>query len=220
MISTSVPPDFPPDEHELDQLDEFLRTQSDKDALLLDGVHGFLTALAIGPNPALPAEWLPQVLDEPYVDAGNSDRMLALLSRLNDSIAGDVASDTYAPILGEVSVDEVAGRISAAGWCEGFSRGIDLRAALWESRMEEDPELMEMLGPIMALGLEEGVFQAEGEVERLSTSDYHDCLHQIPMAVAALRHYWRVHPLSTLERRAMNTPFVVDTGDSHGHTLH
>lgn len=204
----------PPDESELDQLDLFLRARADNGSLLLDGVHGLLTALAVGPEPAMPDEWLPQVLTSPFDDATEGGQVLGLLARLNDSIPDELASEDYAPILGEIGAPEDDARLTAAGWCEGFSRGIDLRAPLWESRMAEDPELMEMLGPIMALGLEEGVFHSEAEFERLSDNDYHACLDQIPMAVSALRHYWRVHPLSPLERSAM----AGTTGTQH--TLH
>lgn len=204
---------YPPDDGELDQLDQFLRTRADDDSLLLDGVHGLLTALAIGPSPAAPDEWLPEVLAAPFRDEHEGGTVLGLLAKLNDSISLDLASDEYTPILGEYD-DEEAARISAAGWCEGFSRGIDLRAGLWESRMAEDPELMEMLSPIMALGLEDGVFHTESEIQRLSENDYHAFLHQIPDAVAALHHYWRVHPLSTLEQRAASSHV------EGNHTLH
>lgn len=210
----------PPDDLELNQLDLFFRDRARDGSLLLDGVHGLLTALAIGPEPAAPDEWLPQVLSAPFSDEHEGHEMLDLLARLNDSIPQELASDEYAPILGEVDEAEAATRLSAAGWCEGFSRGIDLRAPLWEARMEEDPELMEMLGPIMALGLEEGVFESEGEFERLSRQDYHECLHQIPLAVAALRHYWRVHPLSTRERRSVHHGVLRGAGAGAGRTLH
>lgn len=209
-----------PDAYELDQLDSFLRTRAANDSLLLDGVHGLLTALAIGPAPAAPDEWLPQVLHQPFDNDSDGGKYLAVLARLNDSIPTELASDDYAPILGAVEETEAAARLSAAGWCEGFSRGIDLRAALWESRMAEDPELMEMLGPIMALGLEEGVFQSEEAFERLSRHDYSDCLQQIPMAVASLRHYWRVNPLSTLERRIASASTLPGTNAQGQRTLH
>ncbi|MGB8634792.1 MAG: YecA family protein [Rhodanobacteraceae bacterium] len=210
----------PPDERELGELDLFLRSEADSGSLLLDGVHGLLTALAIGPEPAMPDEWLPEVLREPFQNESKGGQILGLLARLNDSIPDDLASEDYAPILGEIGEIDRDPRLSAAGWCEGFSRGIDLRAPLWESRMAEDPELMEMLGPIMALGLEEGVFQSEGEFERLSPNDYHTCLDQIPMAVSALRHYWRVHPLSPLERSTVSGPVALATRARGQHTLH
>ncbi len=210
----------PPDEHELGQLDFYLRAEAASGSLLLDGVHGLLTALAIGPEPATPDEWLPEVLREPFQNEGEGGQILGLLARLNDSIPEELASEDYAPILGEIGEVDRNSRLSAAGWCEGFSRGIDLRAPLWETRMAEDPELMEMLGPIMALGLEEGVFHSDGEFERLSLNDYHTCLDQIPMAVSALRHYWRVHPLSPLERSAVGGLLALTTTTRGQHTLH
>ena len=202
MIENEAPL-LPPDDLELDQLDLYLRHAAAQDSLLLDGVHGLLTALAVGPEPALPEEWLPQVLSQPFSDEGEGSRILDLLARLNDSIPDEVASEDYAPILGALEEAENDKLLTAAGWCEGFSRGIDLRAPIWEGRLSEDPELMEMLGPIMALGLEDGVFLSEDEFEHLSNTDYHTCVDQIPLAVAALRHYWRVHPPSQLERSAI-----------------
>ncbi len=57
-----------PSDSELEELDQFLRAHGSDEDLLLDGVHGFLTALAIGPQPAKPEEWLPEILHEPFVD--------------------------------------------------------------------------------------------------------------------------------------------------------
>ena len=41
-----------PSDEDLEELDKFLRSHGGDDDLLLDGVHGLLTALAIGPAPA------------------------------------------------------------------------------------------------------------------------------------------------------------------------
>lgn len=191
-----------PDDADLEHLDQYLRAQHEDDALLLDGVHGLMTALALGPEPALPDEWLAEVLRQPFTDASEGQRILDLLARLNDSVQVEMGSEEYEPILGEVEQADAADSLSAAGWCEGFSRGIDLRAAMWESRLAEDPELIEMLGPIMALSIEEGVFLSEGEFERLSADDYVACLNQIPNSVAALAQYWRIHPPTERERTA------------------
>jgi uncharacterized protein len=44
------------DDAELEVLDRYLRghARDSDETMLLDGVHGMLTALAIGPDPALP----------------------------------------------------------------------------------------------------------------------------------------------------------------------
>ena len=188
-----------PSDEDLEELDQFLRARSGDDDLLLDGVHGFLTALAIGPVPAKPDEWLPEVLHEPFVNNDEGERVLTLLARLNDAIAPELETGTYEPILGELDTDEGEGgeiAFTARGWCEGFSRGIDLRAPVWESRLGQDSELMELLGPIIALAIDDGVFEADAEFEPLGEDDYDECLAQIPQAVGAVAEYWRERPLT------------------------
>ena len=174
---------------ELEELDQFLRTHArDNEAdLLLDGVHGLLTALAVGPETALPDEWLPEILHEPFADEDEGERILSLLARFNDSVLLEIENENYEPILGEVELEDGGTTLSAVGWCDGFSRGIDLRAGAWEGRLAEDPQLMELLGPVMALAIDEGVLQSETEFERLSDKEYDDCLAQIPESVTSGR---------------------------------
>lgn len=190
---------------ELEQLDHFLRAHVVRieDGLLLDGVHGMLTALAIGPEPALPEEWLPEVLHTPFEDPEQGHQILALLARLNESIPNELEGENYEPVLGELADDEgQQGELSAAGWCEGFSRGIDLRAAIWETRLAEDGDLMELLGPIMALAVDDGILVADVPFEKLGADEYEACLAQIPHTVGAVAHYWRVYPPTERERTA------------------
>ncbi len=77
-------PDWPEglDDVELEELDQFLRAHAGEDALLLDGVHGLLSAIAIGPEQATPEEWLPEVLHDPFDDEDEGKRVLELLARL------------------------------------------------------------------------------------------------------------------------------------------
>lgn len=191
-------------DRELDELDRYLRahTREGDGRLLLDGVHGLLSALAIGPLQVLPDEWLPEVLHEPFADEAEGNRVLELLAKLNDSISAELDVEAYEPILGEVDTDTVPA-LSAAGWCEGFSRGIDLRATLWESRLADDPQLMELLGPVMALAVDDGVLSAEAEFEKLSEEEYDDCLTQIPAVLDAVGQYWQAKPVSEAELEAM-----------------
>ena len=200
-------PDWPSslDDNELDELDRYLRAHTGDGHLLLDGVHGLLSALAVGPLTVLPDEWLPEVLHEPFGDEDEGNRVLALLAKLNDSISAELDVDAYEPILGEI--DTKTGPIlSAAGWCEGFSRGIDLRAGLWEKRLADDPQLMELLGPVMALAVDEGVLSADAEFEKLSDDEYDECLSQVPAVLGAVSHYWLEHPATESEVEAMVEP--------------
>jgi len=189
-----------PSDNELEELDQFLRARAGDEDMLLDGVHGFLTALAIGPAPAKPEEWLPEILHEPFADSSEGERVLTLLARLNDAIAPELETGSYEPILGELDIEEGPPAFTARGWCEGFSRGIDLRAPSWEGRLGHDSDLMELLSPIIALAIDDGVFESDAEFAPLGDEEYDECLAQIPNAVGAVAEYWRTHPLAADER--------------------
>ena len=199
-------PDWPTTltDGELEELDLFLRSHAGEDALLLDGVHGLLSAVAIGPERVTPDEWLPEVLHDPFDDPEEGKHILELIARLNESITLELETDSYEPILGEVELDDGDNALSALGWCEGFSRGVDLRAQLWESRLGADSQLTELLGPIMALAVEEGVFTTDADFAPLSEQEYDECLAQLPSAVGAVASYWQEHPPTAgeLEGRA------------------
>ncbi|KQX97712.1 hypothetical protein ASD22_10850 [Rhodanobacter sp. Root480] len=214
------------DDSELDELDRYLRAHTGADDLLLDGVHGLLSALAVGPLLVLPEEWLPEVLHEPFADEAEGNRVLALLAKLNDSISAELDVDAYEPILGEVEL-ETGMMLSAAGWCEGFSRGIDLRAGLWESRLSEDPQLMELLGPVMALAVDEGVLSADAEFEKLSDDEYDECLAQVAAVLVAVNQYWQAKPATEAEVETMVLQQRPGNDDDHspprqrsGHWVH
>ena len=102
---------------ELEELDQYLRAHPGDARLLLDGVHGLLTSLAIGPSPAMPDEWLPEILHEPFADAEEGERILTLLARLNDSVLLEIETGSYEPILGENMSNAWPGfRIPEAPW--------------------------------------------------------------------------------------------------------
>lgn len=217
-------PDWSPtlDDGELEELDQFLRAHAGEDALLLDGVHGLLSAVNIGPERAPPEEWLPEVLHDPFDDEDEGRRVLELLARLSESIGYELETEQYEPILGEIELDDGGSALSAQGWCEGFSRGVDLRARLWEARLGADSRLTELLSPIMALAVQEGVFQTDAEIEPLTEAEYDECLAQLPSAIEAVAHYWaEVPPTATeLARRAEPADSSTTRRTRGGHWLH
>lgn len=223
----STPNEWPSslDDRELDELDRYLRAHAHDEHLLLDGVHGLLSALNVGPLHVLPEEWLPEVLHDAFTDEDEGNRVLALLAKLNDSIVAELDVQAYEPILGEIET-ELGPALTAGGWCEGFSRGIDLRAQLWEARLAEDPQLMELLGPVMALAVDEGILSAEAEFEQLSDDEYDDCLSQMPAVLGAVNQYWQQHPATEAEINAvLPTPAPVSDEPSpprqrSGHWVH
>ena len=106
----------------------------------------------------------------------------------------EIEADVYEPILGEIELEDGSAALSAQGWCEGFSRGVDLRARLWETRLGADSQLTEVLGPIMALAVDEGIFATDAEFSPLTDEEYDDCLAQLPASVSAVAQYWQESP--------------------------
>ncbi len=201
-----VEPNWP--EHlndvELEELDQYLRSHAGEEDLLLDGVHGLLTAVAIGPDPITPHEWLSEILNDPFSDEEEGKRILELLARLSESVLLELQANDYEPILGEIELDDNSTALTASGWCEGFSRGVDMRARIWELRLGADSQLMEILTPIMALAVEEGVFSGDTDFAELSDEEYEECLAQLPLAVASTEKYWRDEPLTEAERKTLS----------------
>ena len=70
---------------------------------------------------------------------------------------------------------------------------------MWETRLGSDTQLTELLGPIMALAVEEGVFATDADFSPLSEQEYDECLAQLPSAVNAVAQYWRELPPSPEE---------------------
>jgi uncharacterized protein len=54
----------------------------------------------------------------------------------------------------------------------------------------------------MALAVDEGVLAADVPIAKLDDNEYEACLAQIPDAVEAVAHYWRVRPPTERERTA------------------
>ncbi len=192
-------PDVPLEEEEFDALGEQLAARAGDEGLLLDGVHGLLTALGIGPGEVAAQQWLSVVLDseQPFEDEAEARHTITLLLRFHQSVLRELESLEYEPILGHVEEDDGSVHVSAAGWCEGFSAGVDLGGVEWENRMQEDPRLLELLGPIVQLAAEEELFDlGDGmTLEPLSETEYESALDGIAASVLDVLQYWREHPV-------------------------
>jgi uncharacterized protein len=222
-MSESVP--YGLDATELDELHEFLGRRAESGGLMLDAVHGLLTAIVIGPDPISASEWLGHVIDQEqgFESEEEANRILALLIRLYNSVVQELDALSYQPIFGEVEIAESdETELSARGWCEGFSIGVDLRSALWEGRMQLDPELLELLNPVIALAAEEGIFESiDGEaIEPLTDDDFESALNGVAGAVADVQQYWRNKPPDVsegLDPHPLQRPVLRKRG---GHWLH
>jgi uncharacterized protein len=62
---------------------------------------------------------------------------------------------------------------------------------------------MELLGPVMALAVDEGILSADTEFEKLSDDEYDECLSQVPAVLGAVNQYWQAKPATEAEVQAM-----------------
>ncbi|MCC6560137.1 MAG: YecA family protein [Xanthomonadales bacterium] len=195
---------------ELDELHDFLVAHPGPAGLMLDGVHGLLSAVVAGPEPVLASEWLPQVVDEEsgFTDADQANRILSLIVRLYNSVVQELEAFTYEPIFGEYEEEDGGAELAAVGWCEGFSVGIDLRSEVWETRMAADPRLMDLLDPIIRISADEGLFESDTteQLAPLDDEEREQLLRAIGGAVADLQQYWREQPPLPDEANAADAP--------------
>lgn len=190
--------DQPVDQDDLESLQSILLAREDgAEGLLVDAIQGLLVAVAIGPEKVPVETWMPLIVDDGR--AFESERAAAeavrLLLRLHRTVEAAIEADEFHPILTEIEGDEGT-RLSARGWCEGFSLGVDLADEAWEARMAADPRLLELLGPIIALAADEDLFEPPegGPLPPLSDAEYEAALRELPAAVVAVHRYWGEHP--------------------------
>lgn len=205
----------PIDGDDLDALQNILVSREDgAEGLLVDAIQGLLVALAIGPEKVSAETWMPLIVDDgrAFDTEEAAAEAVRLILRLNRMVVASIEADQFHPILAEIESEnnDEPGRLSARGWCEGFSLGVDLAAEAWESRMSADASLLELLGPIIALAAEEDLFEPPegGPLPPLSESEYEAALMALPDAVGAVYRYWQEHPAG-IEPAAASTPRTV-----------
>lgn len=196
-----VDPPLPLDEQDFEEIDRLLESLGAEDGLRLDGAQGLLTALVIGPQDVGPEDWLPVILGGEPLGAPSPrlQRLLDLLLRLQASLAHGLDLHSYDPIFAEHEGEGEERSIDAGGWCEGFSLGVDLNAEIWEQRMQEDRTLLEMLAPIVALGVDDGVFAEVRNPDQppLSERERDIVVGQLASVLIDVRQYWQEHPPET-----------------------
>lgn len=154
-------PDTPLSDKEFQELDHFLLSdRCADDGMPMDSLHGYLTAIAIGPEQILMTEWLPKVWGSAgetgpqFKHAKERERIVGLIARFANEVAitFEVAPKEFEPLFCEQEID---GRtlIDGDGWAWGFWEGMQLRAEAWE------PAWASHIGPLLRtiylLGAEE-----------------------------------------------------------------
>jgi len=192
---------------EFDELDRFLLSdRCAEDCMTMDSLHGFLTALVIGPEEVLPAEWLPQIWGGPesqppaFKTEKECERVVGLIARYMNEIAItlEVAPKEFEPLFCE---HEWEGRKVADGeaWAWGFWEGMLLREEAWQPIWESN--LAPLMRPVYLLGAE------EIEEEELTLVDNplkcHKLAIEIEAAIPEIHRFWlplRKSAVQTVQR--------------------
>jgi uncharacterized protein len=194
--------DQPLSDKEFDELDRFLL--SDKcpdDAMTMDSLHGFLTAIAIGPETVLMSEWLPYIWGgdlergPQFKNEKEFERMVNLIVRFMNEIVitMEVAPKEFEPLYCEHEWEGKA-LIDGEAWAWGFWEGLSLRAEAWEPIWSSD--LAPMMRPIYLLGAD------EIEEEEMALVDTPILRHKLAVEIEAnipeIHRYWLPHRKSAV----------------------
>ena len=204
--------DEPLSDKEFKELDQFLLSdRCADDGMTMDALHGFLTALSIGPEEVLMAEWLPVVWgsvdkDGPqFKSQKEAERITALIARFMNEIAitFEVAPKEFEPLFCE---HDYEGRTLLDGdaWAWGFWEGMNLRADAWEPIWSSN--IADMVRPIYLLGAE------EVEEEEMALADdpvkRHKLAVEMEAAIAHIHRFWQPHRKSAVQQVQRDAPKV------------
>jgi len=186
--------DLPLSEAELDRLSELLDSDlTPEDCMDISMLHGYLTALLIGPDLPEPEEWLAAVWGEGpqarfFSVREESDEVVDLVVRFYNALADELAQhpQDFDPIL---YLDEESNQQICRPWCLGFVLGAALREAQWLTLID-DEEQNSVLLPILDCADEGQRAALEEEGEDLAQFE-DDLAEQLGDCVLAIREYWR-----------------------------
>jgi uncharacterized protein len=144
----------PLSEADLDRLETLLDSPIfENDGPLLDELQAMLCAIASGPQPVMPSEWLPAVLggSVAYEDEAQANEVLTLILGLyNDIVAALGDDDGFSPILYPVA--ENSDELDFAAWADAYIYGSQIGGADWyEAAGEHAEDLSELLEPFFLL---------------------------------------------------------------------
>ncbi|WP_273432365.1 UPF0149 family protein [Chitinibacter tainanensis] len=193
-------------DEELDQLDQFLYSDAvGKDAMSLSMLHGYLTAILIGPAQVMPNEWMAQIWDKPEAvifALPEADKMIDLVMRLYNQIADELAQDpsTYEPML--YWEDDAQEHSSIEEWSLGFCYGAGLAEEQWQPLLDEE-EGQFMFMAIMSGSDEEMREDMQREGIDLVSHD-NQIAEQLPEMVLEIRDFFRNQQISASKQHRLH----------------
>jgi uncharacterized protein len=182
-------------EQEFEELDRFLMSdQCSDEAMTMDALHGFLTAIAIGPEKIPAAEWSSAVWGAEPEDAPDfqtpqqAQRITHLLERTLEDIEVtlDVAPADFEPLFCELQWKGKS-LLDAETWAWGFLEGVKLREAAWQA-LRASPQS----GLLRAIDLLGGEEIEESELSLVDDPmKCHKLAVEVEASIAQIRRFWQ-----------------------------
>jgi uncharacterized protein len=198
---------------DLQPLEDFLMSERAPDeGMDISTLDGFLTGIAIGPEPVRPSEWLPLVWgdDDPVFDDGEeAQRIVSLIMLRYNEILATLQREpaAYAPILWEDS----GGEIIATWWAEGFLDAVGLRGDAWMPLIA-DEEAGVWIKPIVFAGNEEECREELGVDHERAEAMLGEIPDLLPACVVGIDGFWKA-------RRGASPATRVGTGHKTGRNV-
>lgn len=216
MLPPTMPKDddshnqfLPLSRDDMDELSGFLMSDVPSDeVMMLDTLHGYLTAIVIGPTSLDFGQWFPGIWGSGNDDLPNfrtmeeAKRIIDLVVRLLNGIILDLEAEldsdleAFAPIFD--TLDFEGREYDDAGmWAFGFMCGIDLCRKDWQPFFNNHNG-EEILRPICLLGSDDLDPEEFALIE--TPEQRHEMAQQIPARVTEIYRFWLPYREATVER--------------------
>jgi uncharacterized protein len=201
----------------LDELEALLAAPEHAErALGLDALQALCVALAIGPDPEPPPDWMAAALGLDRPDASPAPELAAALERFFAATARQIRDGTLSLLLHSLR----RGRPDYASWGQGFLLGVELSPAGWYD--SADPEdVAELLFPIEVIADE----LDDDERGQYTPTAWRrlvlDSEAGLDATIARLRDFWAIvrHPPQTVRHATpkvgRNEPCPCGSGRKH-----
>lgn len=201
--------DQPLSDREFEELDQFLLSdRCADDGMTMDSLHGYLTAIVIGPQAVIMSEWLPRVWGTSaeggpkFKNERECQRITQLIARFMNEIAitFEVAPKEFEPLYCE---HEWEGKnvMDGEAWAWGFWEGIQLREDAWAPIWNAN--IAPLMESIYLLGAEE---IEESEMARVDDPvKRHKLAIEVEAAIPEIYKFWlplRKSAVATVQRDA------------------
>lgn len=197
---------------EMDELSEFLLSDATSDeAMMLDTLDGFLTAILSGPVTLMTSQWLPRVWgpsskDEPVFESfEQAMRITGLILRHMNSINTLLQHDPdhCEPVFDIFSIpDDTKDYVDGKMWAKGYLMGINLALKEWDEFFNNS-QGAEVLRPIYLLGSDD---LSDEDALLTETPEQREVLSEaIPAAIAWIYRFWQPYRQAIVERFIAST---------------